>query len=172
MPYRESDYLSQPPANVRDAAKRYRIDYWRQVNVQDLREVKAQLNAGFPVMIGVDADSGLLRLQRGSIWSSASGAPGGGHAMLVVAYDDARSAFKFINSWGTGWADDGYGWIAYGYFPQVVKEGFVAKDAINGSPVVQGPQSNPRVEVPAATSFQVTGVQHNVATWLGFGNAV
>jgi hypothetical protein len=167
MPYRESDYLSQPPANVRDSAKRYRIDYWRRVNAQDLREVKAQLNAGYPVMIGFMVDDGLLQLRRGAIWSSASGAQRGAHAMLVVGYDDARAAFKFINSWGTEWADDGYGWMGYGLFPQVVREAFVAKDAINGSPVVEGPRSPP-VDRAAATSFQVTGVQHNV-TIPGYG---
>jgi len=41
------------------------------------------------------------------------------HAVCVVGYDnslvnkDTTGAFKFVNSWGTTWGDDGYGWISY-----------------------------------------------------------
>jgi len=45
------------------------------------------------------------------------------HAITVVGYDDNRpyddgtgtqyGAFRFVNSWGTGWGLDGYGWVAY-----------------------------------------------------------
>lgn len=37
----------------------------------------------------------------------------GGHAMLIVGFDDTKKAFKVQNSWGTGWGDKGYIWVSY-----------------------------------------------------------
>jgi cathepsin K len=41
-----------------------------------------------------------------------------GHALLLVGYDDELQAFKFVNSWGSGWKDEGYAWIHYNFFLQ------------------------------------------------------
>lgn len=37
----------------------------------------------------------------------------GGHAMVVIGYDDGKQAFELLNSWGTQWGDGGFGWIRY-----------------------------------------------------------
>ena len=42
-----------------------------------------------------------------------SGRISGGHAILFVGYDDGRRVFKFKNSWGAGWGDNGYGYLPY-----------------------------------------------------------
>jgi Papain family cysteine protease len=134
MPYQENDFLTKPNEEQRSKAKKYKIDYWRRVNVQDIKEVKAQLSAGLPVIIGVRVDDGLnnIRSYNGvSIWKNIIGKYDGGHAMLAVGYDDAINAFKFINSWGTSWGNNGYGWMDYSLFPKVVEEAYVAKDAVN-----------------------------------------
>jgi C1A family cysteine protease len=51
----------------------------------------------------------------------------GGHAVDAVGYDDGKvithglsgakttGALFIRNSWGTGWGDDGYGWLPYDY---------------------------------------------------------
>jgi hypothetical protein len=117
-------------------------------------------------------DEGFLHLQPGQVWNSVGGQQKGGHAMLIVGYDDSRSAFKLLNSWGPGWGSAGYGWLGYGFFSQVVREGYVAKDAKNGpvpvdpnpvTPVVIEPSTDPRPAPPAPppVQFQVTDVQHN-----------
>ena len=50
--------------------------------------------------------------------------------MLLVGYDDQKSAFKVMNSWGKEWGDNGFSWIDYKFFPEGVRYGFVAKDAV------------------------------------------
>jgi hypothetical protein len=134
MPYNENDYLTKPSEIQKSSAKKYRIDFWRRVNIMDIKEVKAQINAGYPVVIAAVVDEGFGKIKlydSKSIWKKQLGNRLGGHAMVVIGYDDNNNAFKIINSWGTEWGANGYGWIDYNYFPTVVKEGYVAKDAMN-----------------------------------------
>jgi hypothetical protein len=165
MPYDASDHRRQPDARASTAAKRFRIDYWRQVNIGDLLEVKAQLNAGYPVVIGAEVDQGFVTADAGTVWKARTGSSRGGHAMLLVGYDDRRHAFKLLNSWGSTWGDRGYGWIDYDHFGRVVREAFVAKDAINGpgpeTPVLT-PPATPPAPVVFEPSFFLTNIVHNL----------
>jgi len=36
--------------------------------------------------------------------------------MTLCGYDDTKSAFRIVNSWGTTWGDNGYLWVDYDYF--------------------------------------------------------
>lgn len=165
MPYKNEDFASQPSPAVRQRAGRYKIDYWRQVNTQDLKEVKAHLFAGYPVLIGAAIDQAFIRHPAGTIWNS-SGTAIGGHAMVVVGFDDAKRAFKLMNSWGAQWADGGYCWVDYDHFRRVVNEGYVAKDARNGPPPAADQPITPPVITPpivrtAQAILAITGVIHN-----------
>jgi hypothetical protein len=143
MPYDPSDYLRRPSADARARATRFRIDHWRQINGQDTVEVKSHVNAGYPVLIGASIDEGFESMRASAIWNSSGGRVLGGHAMVVVGYDDGRQAFKLLNSWGQDWGDRGYGWLSYTHFGRVVNEAYVAKDAINGPPPAPTPSPNP-----------------------------
>jgi hypothetical protein len=46
--------------------------------------------------------------------TAASNTLAGTHFMLVVGYDHGRQAWLCKNSWGAGWGDHGYIWVAYG----------------------------------------------------------
>lgn len=166
MPYNELDYLTKPNNTQKNKAKNYRIDFWRRVNIYDQKEIKAQINAGFPVIIGamVDrefSDRGKNLSAQDYIWSNVGGNQQGGHAMLVVGFDDSKGAFKVLNSWGRDWGRDGYCWITYNLFPQVVREGYVMKDAINSEDNTPRPNPvvNPTNDLQA--NFVVNNVQHN-----------
>lgn len=161
MPYDAADIFSKPNETLKNKAMRYRIDYWRQVNVQDLKEVKAHINAGFPVLIGADVDKYFQRHPKGRIWTQVAD-EGGYHAMIAVGYSDRLNAFKIMNSWGDTWADDGFCWADYDHFKQVVHEGYVAKDARNSAPPQPDPPPRPQPRpVPPAASIVLAGVEHN-----------
>jgi hypothetical protein len=168
MPYDPQNYTRQPSTTARATATRFRIDTWRQVNVQDTTEMKAHLNAGFPVLIGARIDEGFLNGRGPFVWSAAHGRELGTHAMVVVGYDDNRQAFRVLNSWGREWGDGGFGWIAYPHFRRVATEAYVARDARNSPPPIiadntRVPPPGPR-PTPAPVRYpqlSLSNVQHN-----------
>jgi hypothetical protein len=154
-----NDVQTKPSAELATKAKQYRIDYWRQVNPASPTEVKSQLNAGLPIVIGATVDEGFKKASgKDYVWKETIGNPLGGHAMAVVGYDDDRGAYKIINSWGTDWGDGGYGWISYDHFAKVVNEAYVAKDAVtlpvndSSSPGTMIAQNDPARNRPANTT--------------------
>lgn len=116
------------PASAVEAAAPYKIDTFRTINHTSPSEIKSQLVAGFPVVIASRVHKEFVSLPAGSVWTYASGPSLGNHAMVVVGYDDARQAFKVINSWGQEWSSGGYGWISYDLFSQVVNEAYIVVD--------------------------------------------
>jgi C1A family cysteine protease len=48
-----------------------------------------------------------------------AGTDPGGHAVTIIGFDDdlatpdGPGAFRMVNSWGTGWGDDGFWWMTY-----------------------------------------------------------
>lgn len=182
MPYDENNWVAKPTDEVKNSARKFRIDFWRQVNVQDIKEVKAQLAAGYPVIIGAMVSKEFISegfdKKAAYSWTEA-GTASGGHCMLLVGYDDTRKAFKVMNSWGADWGDKGFSWIDYKLFPEVVKYGFVAKDAYTANaPKKEEIVDNNEPQVPTKeetyvepydnpTSFEnidftSTNVEHNV----------
>jgi hypothetical protein len=169
-PYNEMDCFTRPTSTQVSAASKYKINYWRRVNIADVTEIKAQLNAGYPVMIGARIDQGMRDNGRNRtstyVWNHSQGTVLGGHAMVIVGYDDEMAAFKVMNSWGTEWGNSGYFWISYAYSRFVLNEGYVAKDAINGPSPNPSPTPNNPVVVNNPTqnvqlAFSLVNMNHN-----------
>ncbi len=123
MPFVESKNCSIANSTQNNQAAANKIaGYYRMAEDEfnDIEELKSWLYAGFPIWFGIDIDQGFMNLKRGKIWSKARGASEGGHAMTIVGYDDNKKAFKIANSWGTEWADGGFGWVDYNYFVKLL----------------------------------------------------
>ena len=54
----------------------------------------------------------------------------GGHAICIMGYDDKLKIFKFKNSWGAKWGDQGYGYLPYGYMKKYCSDAWSATDLI------------------------------------------
>ncbi len=80
---------------------------------------KAAVASGLPVVFGTFLPDHMLHVEgarTGRIQRPTEGWPGqgsGGHAMLIVGYDDASQAWLVRNSWGPGYGDGGHVWIDY-----------------------------------------------------------
>ncbi len=99
------------------------ILYYRCAN---LRAVKASILQGFPVGFGFTCFESLmsrLTAATGDVPYPEKGeAAVGGHANLVIGYDDTRKiggevgAVLSRNSWGKSWGQNGDMWLPYRYF--------------------------------------------------------
>ncbi len=141
MPYSHTDYLSQPSSAALAEAAGFKAGQWTRIN--DTSQIKAALINRSPVIAGIKVYDQLKNLKgTGSVYNTASGAFHGGHAVAIVGYDDTRygGAFKVINSWGTGWGDDGYFWMPYSFGAQdILSEAYVLMDAENTLTGPEGP---------------------------------
>ena len=160
MPYNPRDDRTQPSAAARSEAANYKIADWgsvlRTTHAQFVREVKRHLVAQQPVVIGIPVKPDFYSLgENGNdIYDDTSGQTFGGHAIVIVGYDDARSAFKIINSWGTGWGFGGYGWIDYDASDELIWEAYVTKDVrADVTPATPVAASNPNPD-NAATAVE------------------
>jgi hypothetical protein len=112
-------------------ASNYVINDYLAVPLDEIvGNVKLALANEFIVSIGVNLTESFhagSALNSG-VWSpSSSEEPTGGHAMCVVGYDDSKfgGAFEVMNSWGTGYGENGFVWIKYKDFKKYVDEAYV-----------------------------------------------
>lgn len=113
--YDEAKFSHKPPKRQYKSAPFHKITSYRSVPV-DIQQVKNALYAGLPVIFGVAVFNSFFSNARGDIPMPRSYDPMiGGHAMLIVGYNDVTRRFKFRNSWGAGWGTEGHGTIPYEY---------------------------------------------------------
>ena len=82
--------------------------------------IKTMLNNSLGVVIEINVYNDFDTISSSNQVYNQIGAneePRGRHAICLVGYDDSKSggAFKFVNSWGTNWGLNGYGWISYAF---------------------------------------------------------
>jgi len=118
-PYVEKRYAERPPEPCFTAAQEHRAVSYLKVK-QDLKHIKHCLAEGYPVTIALvlyySDDRQALPLDGNLLVPDpAKETPCGGHAMLLVGYDDARERFLVRNSHGGTWGQKGYGTLPYAY---------------------------------------------------------
>jgi len=93
------------------------INYYNVKN--DLNSMKTYLSEGFLLVIGIAVYS---EFESNAVASTGIvPLPGknstflGGHAVVVVGYDDTKKVWIVRNSWGSSWGDKGYFYLPYSY---------------------------------------------------------
>jgi C1A family cysteine protease len=108
----------------------YRLDPVGATPATILNNIKTYAAAGLPSMFGFTVYSciSLASTNGGKIpYPKAGNTVLGGHAVMIVGYDDTMviqngvggpkttGAFLIRNSWGTSWGNSGYGYLPYEY---------------------------------------------------------
>ena len=73
--------------------------------------VKAALRKG-PLVTTLNVYADFMAYGSG-VYSHASGAFLGGHAVSIIGFDDAKRAWIIRNSWGPEWGTNGFGFVSY-----------------------------------------------------------
>ena len=109
-------YQEQPPAAAYADAEGRRVLSYERV-AHSLSAMKACLAEKFPFVLGFTV---YASFEDRSWWESgqmpvpsSSERVLGGHAVLVVGYDDSIQSFIVRNSWGPTWAKHGYFFMPY-----------------------------------------------------------
>jgi C1A family cysteine protease len=84
---------------------------------QDRNFLQTTLSGDQPVVFGFSVYESFNRVGSSGIvpMPAMSERQLGGHAVLLVGYDNSRQLYCFRNSYGSGWGDRGYGYLPFAY---------------------------------------------------------
>lgn len=113
-PYKINKFATRPnAASYTDAARRKAGTYEK---VNNFAGVKNALARGFPVVVGFDVYESFYNIGSNGVMPYPNVNNEellGGHAVVIVGYDDNKNAFIVRNSWGKNWALNGYFYMPY-----------------------------------------------------------
>ncbi len=116
-PYIIDDFAKKPSHEAYvNAELNQIIDYG--IVPQDLYSMKKCLAEGNPFVFGIYVFDSFDYVGNNGIVpdpNTQTESILGGHALIAVGYDDNTQMFKFANSYGRSWGDNGYGYISYNY---------------------------------------------------------
>jgi C1A family cysteine protease len=131
MPYVDKTCGPPPDRELQTRAKEFRIDAWEFVAPESIGDIKKAIANGDPVVFGMRVSSDDLskfgeKTKSEAIYSrNPKQNTDGGHAQVLIGYDDARQAFRVQNSWGPRWADHGRYWLSYDTFKSDATDAYV-----------------------------------------------
>jgi C1A family cysteine protease len=132
MPYDDTDYLTQPTTSQKTAAAPYKAIQWGTFAAGDVNAIKGHIAGGDAVVVGIPVYPDFENISSANpIYDDASGTLEGYHAICFVGYDDSKSAFKFINSWGADWGLNGFGYMSYELVKNLDVVGYIMTDKLN-----------------------------------------
>jgi cathepsin L len=113
-PYRAAKGHGNP-----SVSRPYQAEMWGYVGAgssrQDVDKIKAALCRFGPLVVGVRATDAFQAYTGGDgvpFDAFESGAIN--HIVTLIGWDDTKQAWLIKNSWGPGWGESGFMWIAYG----------------------------------------------------------
>jgi len=132
--YNQTNCISKPSTYGYQKAKNNTILTYERLAKWDnpynlVGKVKKAIANKNPVVIGMQIYSTFYNAK--GVWPGPNGTKRlGGHAMVVVGYDDTKygGAFEILNSWGTKWGNNGFIWVKYKDFKLHTKTAYVLID--------------------------------------------
>jgi C1A family cysteine protease len=115
---KESDYpyLAADGTCKTDVDRPYKAVAWGYVDssvaIPTVSALKQALCEYGPLAVAVEVTPAFQAYKSGVFNEKSTGRVN--HGVTLVGWDDTKKAWKIKNSWGPGWGESGYMWIAYG----------------------------------------------------------
>jgi len=124
FPYDSKSCSKQPTSQQKELAAPNKIASFYRLDGSDadlIAKIKTLISQKTPVLYGAKLDKAFADGNKNEdslfVWRNYDSAQHyGNHGMVIVGYNDKINAFKIVNSWGTSWANKGYGYIDYSFF--------------------------------------------------------
>lgn len=136
-PYDISKFAVKPPDALMTIAAKAITSQYASVP-HTMSDIKGALAQGFPLVFGIICYTSLE--SESVARTGIVPMPGrwmdrqiGGHAILLMGYDDSKKRFMFRNSWGPEWGDKGYGYLPYDYVmrPDLASDFWVIRQIVS-----------------------------------------
>ena len=118
-PYNISKFAEKPLPVCYTDAKKNEIQSYQRLDNTNLTTLKSCISEGFPFVFGFTVYESFMSAtvaKNGKMPMPKTGeSVDGGHAVMAVGYDDAKSVMIVRNSWNTTWGDKGYFYMPYAY---------------------------------------------------------
>ncbi|MBM7556421.1 C1 family peptidase [Halanaerobacter jeridensis] len=128
MPYDDNDYWTQPNSRQRQVASKYKAKSWGTLAAGNVSAMKNHLAAGDVITVAIPVYQDFNVSNSNPIYDNTYGNLSGWHAITFVGYSDSKRAFKLINSWGSRWGFNGYGWMSYDLVNRLDIRGYIMTD--------------------------------------------
>lgn len=147
------------PPSISSASLRYKIGSYQIIGdnnnsssnanrktIDNVKYLKSIIGAGYDIVAGlfvtgpdwgndgITEDTEIVDATPGVDGCTVGSTCSGGHALVLVGYNELGKYFIAKNSWGDGYKDDGYMKISYNYMNQYGKYGYYIKSAVNHLP--------------------------------------
>lgn len=120
------DCSQSPPSDWNQDAANNKLVNYRKIADQSnsasmtVENFKAYLAEGRPIAIGAKLGDRFMRWNSDAVIDydtyNNPGMQHAYHAMVLSGYNDAKGAFKLVNTWGNSWGDNGNIWVDYDFF--------------------------------------------------------
>jgi hypothetical protein len=118
---------TEEPPGIDLLAKQNRIGVYQRA--RSLKECKIVLDKEVLVSTTLsinkewfNSQDGLIKMPDNSLYPTSI------HCISLCGYNDTKEEFKFRNSWGPTWGENGYGYLPYSYFENFYIESWAIAD--------------------------------------------
>ena len=110
--YDTSKVYEKPPQEAYDNANKTFVNKYKSV-LQCQYALKFAICEGYPIAFGSMLCENFENFDENGVIPLPSGNMVGGHAMLIIGYQDDTKLFKVLNSWSANWGLGGFCFMRY-----------------------------------------------------------
>lgn len=116
FPYKKSNLFILPSKDIQNKVFA-KVGQYERISDGNLFTIKKALAEGLPVIGGMVVFEKAIQQAEGGVMPMPNirDTEIGGHAILIVGYDDSKKSLLIRNSWGKRWGMEGHFWMPYDF---------------------------------------------------------